>query len=318
MKIAFSFYELEYNHPQNNPSHFPKREGALLKINFGHGKIGYADCHAWPELGDLSIQEQLKKLSQGESTSITNCALEFAAIDAENRFQRKSIFDSISIPKSHFLVTSLFDLTFQHLEYLTHKGYTHIKVKVGNQVERELEAIQSLFPLSSLKLRLDFNEKMTSDSFFQFLKKLKNIKHKIDFIEDPFPFDVKEWEKIQKEEWTLACDRQAHLAYSYPESAQILVIKPALNSFEEWKNWNDRTCIVTSYLGHPLGQVAAAYFATKVDPHCANQHGLLSHHVYQPTEFSQELNWDNPQFILPQGMGCGFDNLLEKQNWIAI
>ncbi len=318
MKIDYVLYELESNHSLSVTSSALKREGALLKVYFNFQMVGYADCHPWPEMGDLPLKQQLENLAKGELTALMNCALEFAFLDAEHRLQGRSALIQQNIPKSHFLVTNIFDWTSQHVQQIIQQEYTHIKLKLGRHLDREVERLHALFLNTSLKLRLDFNETLTFDSFCQFLQRIQKLRDRIDFIEDPFPFASFEWATIQKEGWTLACDRQAQKASHQPESAKILVIKPALQSFQEWQKWKNQTRIVTSYLGHPIGQVAAAYVASLIDPDCSLTHGLLSHHAYQPTPFSQHLSWKSPHFILPPGVGFGFDQELNQLKWIPL
>lgn len=102
MKIAYAPYGLEANHSLSVTSSTLKREGALLKVAFDSGMVGYADCHAWPELGDLPIKQQLAHLTQGELTPLTRCALEFASIDAQYRSQSKNVLMHQRVPNSHF------------------------------------------------------------------------------------------------------------------------------------------------------------------------------------------------------------------------
>ncbi len=318
VNIAYSFYELEANHSLNAISSALKRQGVLLKFTFETEKVGYADCHSWPELGDLPLKQQLKALAQGQLTPLTQCALEFAKLDAQARFNKKRLLNHLQIPRSHFLVPYLLDWTAQHTQQVIEQGYTHVKLKVGRHLDQEIQKLHALFLNTPLKLRLDFNESLSTAACRDFLQKMSKLQEYVEFIEDPCPFHVNEWSDIQKEGWTLACDRQAHLASGHPEAARILVIKPALQSFDEWQKWIYQTRIVTSYLGHPLGQMAAAYVASQVDPACRLVHGLLSHQVYQPTIFSQQLNWKNSQFIIPQGDGLGFDQELAQLNWVEL
>lgn len=318
MKVSYARYELEPCHLLSAKSSNMKREGALLKVVFDSFMTGYADCFAWPELGDLSLSEQLDYLAQGKYTPLTLCAMEFAALDAKSRWEGKSIFRDQYLPRSHFLVTDIFKWNSQHVERVIQQGYTHVKLKVGRHIDREIECLHTFFGDTPLKLRLDFNETLTSDSFNCFLKQIQKMHESIDFIEDPFPFHVQSWTAIQKDGWTLACDRQAQVGCHHPEATAILIVKPALQPFEEWQKWMHRTCIVTSYLGHPMGQVAAAYVASQIDPSSSLVHGLLSHHVYQPNSFSRLLNWDHSSFTLPAGNGFGFDHELSQLEWISL
>ena len=318
MKVAYSLYELisKHQNPLSSTSH--ARQGALIKFTFSSDRIGYADCHTWPELGDLPLKQQLNLLARNEFTSITRNALEFAKIDSESRLQGKPVLNLNEYPQSHFLITHLQVLTIDHLQHISQQGYTHIKLKMGACLEQEENCLLSLFKHSDLKLRLDFNEKLDFKTFRNFLNRIQHLHQKIDFIEDPFPYRAEEWKTIQNDGWILACDRQIAQAYHKPEVAQVLIIKPALDPFNEWHNWKDQTPIVTSYLGHPLGQMAAAYVASQIDPKCGLVHGLLSHHVYQPNPFSQSLNWNSPQFTIPPGIGFGFGKELEEMEWVPL
>jgi O-succinylbenzoate synthase len=318
MNIYYVLYELEANQTLSATCAALKRQGALLKVCLTPDKIGYADCHPWTERGDLSLQQQLTHLAQGKLTPLTQYALKLATLDAEKRSQGKGIFLNQQIPLSHFLITNVFEWTPQHISHLIQQGYTHVKLKVGRHPDREAEILHSLFFHTPLQLRLDFNETLTPQTFRHFLQGIQQLQHQIDFIEDPFPFDSQEWTAIQKEGWILACDSQASRACDQPEAAQILIVKPALQPCEEWQKWIHQSRIVTSYLGHPLEQVAAAYVASQIDPSCASVHGLLSHHAYQPTLFSQRLSWQSPHFILPPGTGFGFDQELEALHWIPL
>jgi o-succinylbenzoate synthase len=318
MNISYAPYELETIHALSVTSSAMKREGALLKVLFPSGIQGFADCHPWVELGDHPLKQQLEKLAVGELTALTCCALEYAALDAEYRSKGSSVFSNLTIPQSHFLVTNLFDWTPQHVLQVIQQGYAHVKLKMGRDLDREAECLHTLFLNTSLKLRLDFNESLAPQRFRYFLHRVEELKERIEFIEDPFPFDAAEWAAIQKEGWVLACDRQVQKGADLVESARVLIIKPALQSCETWQKWGYQTRIATSYLGHPLGQMAAAYVAAKVDPLGVFAHGLLSHHVYRLTVFSQHLNWKNPQFTLAPGRGFGFDKELSQLNWIPL
>ena len=73
-------------------------------------------------------------------------------------------------------------------------------------------------------------------------------------------------------------------------------------------------------MDHPLGQCWAAYNAAvfytgkpaEEVPLC----GLVTHHVYRPNAFSEELGMDiTPEFPVPKGTGLGFDHLLASLPW---
>jgi len=307
-KVDYHIYELQNRH---------KREGALLRVEFEDESIGYADCHPWSELGDHHLNEQLNRLKMKGPTNLARCSLHFARIDAQARKDKIELLSDKNIPKSHYLASDFLEWCESDVKRIQAYGYTHIKFKVGRQVDKEIAILNKLFSNSQLKLRLDFNEMLSYDQFRSYITKIEVLKPSIDFIEDPFPFQFneKQWEKIQNEGWFLACDRQAALAVHFPYAAEVIVIKPAIQAESEWKNWTGQRKVVTSYLDHPFGQLTAAYAASLIDPHATEVHGLLSHHTYVPNPFSQKLADLGPAFKVPDGHGFGFESELAKLQW---
>jgi O-succinylbenzoate synthase len=306
MRIEFSSYALD------SLSSRKKREGALLRVHFADGLVGYSDCHAWPELGDEPLHIQLDLLSRGEETPITRSALFWARVDAEGRQQGKTLL-SESVPlQSHYLIPDIFQCDHEDIQSIVSEGFSHVKIKLGSDIEKGAFAIGSLLYNKPLKLRLDFNECLDSSSFRDFLQMIDFMRQQIDFFEDPFPFDPKQWKRCQREGWRLACDRRADQAVGHPEASSVLVYKPAIQPLFKPTG---QTWIVTSYLGHPFGQAIAAYAAMQIDSRCEQIHGLLSHRVYAPNRFSQKLNWIGPFFKQPPGLGFGFDEELQQVKW---
>lgn len=318
MHIDHHLYHLKPFHALNAHHQGDHRLGALLRVNFGEGIIGYADCHPWPEIGDLPLETQLYRLKHGIPTNLARCSIRFAHLDALARQKRQPLLSPRNIPKSHYLITNLLSWTEGDLHQAIKQGYTHVKLKLGRKLEEEINQILGLFSQGALKVRLDFNEALTYDSFQAFLRKIAPLQPHIDFIEDPFPFHAKQWEQVQKQGWILACDRHAVHASHHPEAAQVLVIKPAIQPKEDWTNWTQQRRVVTSYLDHPFGQLTAAYVASLVDPQRKEVHGLLTHHAYHLNAFSHKLSPPGPDFKVPEGVGFGFESELETLSWKSL
>lgn len=314
MKIDYSPYTL-CNSQAN-------REGALLRIQFKCGGIGYADCHPWPEFGDPPLKEQLNQLQKKHTTRLTRCSLNFGYIDAKARQEGISLLSGAPIPLSHYLIMDLLNTTEEQIEQILALGYSCIKIKVGRNPAIEVDQLLKLFSHytpTTLKLRLDFNERLSFRNFNAFLKAISKLIPLIDFFEDPFPYEPKIWKQVREDEKiSLACDRQAIMARLDQNSYDWLVIKPAVDSYEFFEGVHPNKMIVTSYLDHPFGQLTAAYIAGKIDPQRRNKHGLLSHHVYQQSSFSKLLNQEGPSFSVPNGTGFGFDNELKELEWNAL
>jgi len=291
------------------------RYGTLLKFQFEKNRIGFADCHAWPEWGDENLIDQLDKLDQGILTSQTRCSLECAQFDALGRSGRHLLLDEEKIPLSHYLIVELSKWTSKDVKRIIQEGFTHVKVKVGRKPEEEISQLIHLFYQQPLQLRLDANEKFSFEDCQDFLQQLQSLHSQIEFIEDPCPFHANEWKVLQQQGWILACDRQVKQGMYQPDSAKILIMKPAIHSFSEWKLIPHQHWIVTSYMAHPLDQLWAAYIASSVDPKKKNVHGLLSHYVYENNAFSQELTVKGPHFSVPKGVGFGFNQQFMNLDW---
>lgn len=265
------------------------REGALLEVDGG-----YCDVHPWPELGDLPLFKQLNLLKEGTLTPLTKQSLEFARLDAAARKKGRGLLEGVTVPQSHFLIKKLDQDTINLVHQAFDEGFRTFKVKLGKDLPKEITLIKPLLELPQTRWRLDFNGSLCQE----FLNADLNF-DAIEFCEDPgldeFPLPV-------------AWDREEVSHYQYR------IVKPAV---DDWRSMRtNKPLIFTTYLGHPLGQVADAYVAGVFQ--CKEVCGLLSHRVYAPNAFSECLSWSGPEWRSPEGTGFGFDHLLEGLSWQSL
>lgn len=321
--IEYSPYELIPKAPIESKTVQAERNGALLRIHFQDGKTGYADCHPWTELGDESLTQQLQKLRKGVLTPLTKQSLHFARCDAEARAKNENLFIELSIPKSHFLIPNILQFNLEEFSRAIDEGFACFKIKLGRDLPNETKnlcEILNCFRSDKFIIRLDFNLKLSSIDFEKFLSEMARWKEKIEFCEDPFPFDPISWQVIQQKGLRLACDMNSHQALAFPLSAQVIVLKPAIQDSPSTIS-PLQNVVFTSYLDHPLGQLAAAYSAAKYfegSPSKTTVCGLLSHHAYLSNAFSERLSVQGPDFKIPLGTGFGYDDLLPSQKWQAL
>jgi O-succinylbenzoate synthase len=307
----------------------PPRNGVLLQVDFGKNKIGFADCFPWPELGDLTLNEQLNLLKEGSLTPLTHQCFEFARADAEARFEKRSLFEGLTIPKSHALLTSTEDLSPQFLDQSADDGFLRIKLKCGSDLNKEIHHLKAITPnLKSLgiKLRLDFNHSLKNkDRLEFFLKSIPDTLRDIEFIEDPYPFSFKGWSEIQSRySVELALDHfdpKMEIPSKLSEAISVWVIKPAVQDSAKMIKQAKKlgvSVVITSYLDHPLGQLSAAWVAayTQSQPNSPlRECGLLSHTAYEPHLASRFLKSSGPQLLTPEGTGFGLDDFLASLHW---
>jgi o-succinylbenzoate synthase len=250
------------------------RRGALLRVG-----DGFADVHPWPELGDAPLDAQLAMLARGETTSLTRASLEFAAIDAAARRGGRSLFEGLTIPRSHWPGADPPD------------GFDTVKLKSIDRIP------------DHVRLRLDFNATLIPDEFVRIAATLP--RERIDFIEDPCPYDAATWRELRaRTGLRLALDRGTGT-----EDVDVIVVKPAVQTIPD----TGAEIVVTSYMDHPLGQLCAAYTAAKAG--ITSTCGLVTHVLYEPDAFIERMHIDGARLVPPGGNGFGFDDLLEKLPW---
>ena len=338
MKIDFSEYELFPFSLLSSKTSSGARKGALLRIQFDSDRVGYSDCHPWPELGDLPLSAQLNELREERLTPLTQRSLEHARVDAEARRVNQSLFVTNRLRKqpfhlkNHSLISNLLSLDETKIREKAQAGYSHLKIKVGISPHLEAVCLRKLEPCLSdfnLKVRLDFNSSLTERDFDSFLSDLGSCRRRINFIEDPVPFDGKVWKSLQ-EKWEipLALDRTENMELEFvePQAFSFLIHKPAIQDPHWIVSCSQKLkvpVVVTSYLDHPLGQMCAAWVATEVLPQAGafaveETCGVLSHSSYRPHAFSEEIQCEGPYLKLPLGTGFGFDRLLAGKNWRSL
>lgn len=248
------------------------REGALIRVD-----DGFADVHPWPELGDAALEEQLRLLARGETTTLTRCSLRFAAIDSEARSRGVSLFDGLVIPESHWPGAD------------PPASFDTAKIK----------GIANVPP--NVRLRIDFNATLSAEEFLR----LELPRERIDFVEDPCPYDARVWNELRaRTGLRLALDRGVAT-----DGVDVLVCKPAVQESVPI----GREVVVTSYMDHPVGQFFAAYVAATHD--VSARCGLMTHVLYESNGFIERIRVDGARLLPPDGTGIGFDDLLERLPW---
>lgn len=265
------------------------RSGALLRLRTEEGAEGFADLHPWPELGDVELEQQLQMLARGETTAQSRASLELAKVDAAARMRGVSLFEGLVIPESHWPGSD------------PAVGFDTVKIK-------------GVMPVpDDVRIRIDFNATLTAEEFLEIARTLP--RERIDFIEDPCPYDPETWRRLQEATGLrLALDRGPFAGGSRLHAGyDVLVHKPALSS--DWPDTRDEI-VVTSYMDHPIGQFGAAYVAASHET--SARCGLMTHVLYEPDAFIERVERHNARLVPAQGTGIGFDGLLEKLPWTTL
>ena len=299
-------YALESATTLNSKANRRVYEGALVRLGSGFGCL-----HPWPELGDASLAECLADLAGPQNLPLVKRSLACIAQDAKAREEGRSLFEGLQVPPSHATIGG-FDRGA--VEQAAARGFTHLKVKAGSQIKRDLSQIRdAIREWPSLRWRIDFNENGNLDHFLREFREWSDEEMSaIDFLEDPLPYPrggAESWSTLREATGlALANDRWVE---KDDGSSEILVVKPAVNEMIR-----DPRVIVTTYLDHPLGQVFAAWEAAHAG--VKNLCGLQTHGVFRKSDFTEILGEPGPKFRVPEGSGLGFIEALESLEWIKL
>ncbi len=301
------------------------RVGALFKVQWPNGNVGYADLFPWPELGDETLDQQISMIANGQLTPLVEQAIWLAKKDAAFRKTKTNAFKSAAKIKNHYLINDYTKFTDAHLKDLRSAGFTTLKIKVGRDVDEEGKFASRLIRQNPITVRLDFNSQINFSQLERFFSHLSpSEKPKIEFVEDPFTWDMEAWTEAAK---------IAPLAIDYEYSKvgweslkakppfSIVVLKPARQDIDkalERINKHALKMVVTSSLDHPVGVAHACLLAAELKkfyPNTLLDCGCLSLKAYRANEFSLQIQTSGPYLKEISGTGIGFDELLQKAYW---
>jgi len=326
MKISYSPYTLQALTNLNAKADRRHRDGILLKVEDAEGRVGYADLHPWPELGDQDLIAQLTALRENGSSPLIRQSLWMAERDAQWRSQGQSIFDLGPTIKNNKTVTDPAQVNSEILQQWQSEGFEIVKLKMGRDLATETHCL-NLLAEHNFKIRLDFNLSATQESFQNFLQGLSvKTREAIDYVEDPFPFAAKAWSEM-RQQVPLAMDMPfEHVKWeSFTEApCDVLIVKPAKMDLSKALQISDRWNLkitVTSMMDHCVGELHALAVAMELKKSRGVQilqAGCMTHSLYQADSFSRELVTEGPVFVKGAGAGIGFDTLLSGLFWRSV
>jgi O-succinylbenzoate synthase len=324
MKFSFKKYVLNPLSELNAQSNQNPREGALLKIEWPGGMIGYADLHPWPELGDIALGKQLGDLESGKISTQLERSVWFAHRDALARKADVSLWSQVPRIKNNFLLSDVSKAGDETLDQARMSGFSTIKIKVGRDFEREKHVILRILRNGNFMLRIDCNGSLRWQDFETFFSGVeKSYRARLDYVEDPFTYD----ERMYREARVLvrvAVDRFfSKIDFDQKEAPPVdhLILKPAIQDVESFMRKVDKWRIpvtVTSYMDHPVGMVHAAILAGELKKkyqQLIGTSGCLHHHLYQKDVYQAELIMQGPYIQKVGGKGVGFDFLFHQETW---
>lgn len=291
-KLFISPYQLKWKNKRKAPL-----EGVLCAFDFGLKQIGYSDFLPWASMGEKPLNQQLEEIKEGNETQRFKIAKHNAFIDARARKEQKNLFFSLQPVPSHFLIEDI-------KSFKENSGFKTFKtIKVKLKAEQRIQQTQALRELNqkipNLLWRLDLNGASWQGWDLSFLR------GKIDFIEDPETFSLKDF-SLLAEDW-IPCSK-----------AQIKIVKPSRDFvFKGFKSFfRKKRIIFTHSFDHPLGQITSAFWAAwfyKYYPVFWETGALCDFQLEKLKKYPLKYKQGLLQF--PQGFGFGFTSALKEEKW---
>ncbi|MFC5049407.1 enolase C-terminal domain-like protein [Rubritalea spongiae] len=300
-------YSLQSKSLLNSQSKRRSFDGILLRIGDGVGCV-----HPWVELGDPSVDQLIASLQIEDFRSpLLRNAMHCAQIDAEARNKGVSLFDGLSVPESHATIT----VGEEQVEAAVRQGFKVVKLKLGPNIDLEmLEMLHARHP--NLRWRFDFNQSLDEAKLLAFLLSLSaSLVEQIDFVEDPCDRRV----DMKKCSVPIAIDKGVEMCDS---SYQYAVVKPAVDDVTqvcERAQSLGLKGVFTSYMDHPVGQSYAAWMAGTANALYSQlemvECGLMTQGLFEENAFIEALGPIGPKWNAADGVGLGFDSLLDELDW---
>lgn len=287
MQIYFSFYQLKRKQKANSKTNSVYQSGALVKIVDDDGNFGVADLCPWPELGDLTLKQEIS-----EKGPLFNRALELANSDLNARRSNINLITATAV-NNHILITDYENFKFE-------KQIGLYKVK-GTKNYKSLSDWLHQYQQRYSTIRLDFNSCLTFEEISAFASGLSAVVlAKIEVVEDPFPFDLAKWSLLQKK-INLAIDfEKGHWLNKIEKPARQ---QPTMSPL-----------YLTSSMDHPVGLAHGLHFAQQFPE---KSHGFLTLDNYEKSPYSEFFTLAEEKLTYrSDGPGIGFTSLLAKENWI--
>jgi O-succinylbenzoate synthase len=301
------------------------RQGALLKVQWANDLIGYSDIFPWPEFGDAPIDDQLFALSRAKVSALVEQSIWLAKRDAARRVLKQNAFEGAPKLRNHFLVTDYSKVTDATFKEIKNANFTTLKLKLNKDVEAGAKVALKAIRQHQMMLRLDFNACLDFQMFERFMSFFSKAEvTRIEFIEDPCPWDLSVWKEAAKLA-KLALDFEyENVNWSAVDSMpfEFLVLKPARTDVDiavERARQKNLKIVVSSSMDHPVGVAHAISVAADLKKDApallADSMACLTNKIYKMDDFSLRILSQGPFISTVAGSGIGFDDLFAKIEW---
>ncbi len=297
-QIWFHHYELKKKTSLNAHDKISKpKNGVLIKIEDDLGNYGISELSTWLEFGDLNLHDEI-----GTQGKLYQQAIARAEIDLEARKNKIKLISEKPI-LNNILISDFKSCSQKLNSQLTYK------VKGNHEIDLLAEFLNSKAD-QVFKFRIDFNHSLNEIEFSKWFALLdKKTIDKIEYVEDPFTFNLEHWAFWnQKIKLALDWDQSGEANWDYR------IIKPTRDELTYLEKSQLKNFSLTSMMDHPVGLVFGLIWAQKY-PELI--HGFLTLDLFEVTAFHSDFTSENEKLnYKSSGFGIGFEKQIQNIQWI--
>jgi hypothetical protein len=322
LKISICNYELKNRDQYLKYFSNINLNGALLKIEWPGGLVGYSDLLPQVFLNEGTLKDSLDHLKKMRMSHLLEQAIWLANSDGEARRKMQSLFEGQKRIKNCFPIYGPDDPSIKELNLLKSSGFSTVSLLVGRDPEAECEVIHRITQQYSMMVRLDFRMSATHKAFERIFSKLESReKALIECAIDPVPYDLTTWKEMAKICVLALRDDFHKVNWQDAVPFRIMMLDPYrkdVNEFIKTAKEKMQKVIVYTYNRHALSVSQCLIIAAKVKDEF--EHLMLDADCFHIRPFAldnffQNLRFRGPYLDNALGHGVGFDILLERLTW---
>ncbi|KAF0152217.1 MAG: O-succinylbenzoic acid (OSB) synthetase [Ignavibacteria bacterium] len=290
----------------NSTGILTERKGFVLKLTDVFGNIGYGECSPLPGFSTETLRDAEQSLNKIISFLLSskqeddyNVPSDFSSVTfaaeqallnlalAQNKtlwLEKLGVEDKV-IPVNAVIGFDDYQNIFDKIKCKIELGYTTFKIKVGRDNPYEdfelLETIRTNFGFD-IKLRLDVNQKWTSDEAIEYLDRFRAFE--IEYVEEPCEFACSTFRTGEETQIPIALDDSLKSYFDLvnfiaDSNIEYFVVKPmivggisATKRIIKLAEQNNRKIIISSAFESAIGKQALVMLASLTNHSLA--HGL--------------------------------------------
>jgi O-succinylbenzoate synthase len=304
------------------------RHGAIVRITWPDGKLGYSSLMPREERHDAPLVEHFADFKQGRISYLLEQSISMARTDAQFRSQGKNAFDGAKKVRNNYFISEALKVDTKMMTLIKDQNFVTLMIDVGQDLSAEVDAVRRILKMTKFLVRLNFNARADWPSFERFMSVIEpGLKPRIEFVVDPMPYDQESWRDAARFAPVAIDSQLPYMDWSQPDTLpqlRAIMIRPTVVDTDDIVAKAlalKSKLVVTSSFEHPVAVAHSTLIASDLNtkyPLQVLDHDCLYQNFYVPHAFSGLIATQGPFILSASGKGIGFTRQLDEQDWKSI